>query len=64
LASDERGRFRRLVTERIGEGRLMTTRDAMQGAVAVGSLEGPQARAMAEDLRDNHRFTMAIPDAW
>jgi predicted nucleic acid-binding protein len=64
LASDERGRFRRLATERIGDGRLMTTRDALEQAVAVGSLEGPEARALAEDLRDNHRFMMAIPDIW
>jgi predicted nucleic acid-binding protein len=64
LASDERGRFRRLASERIGEGRLMTTRDALEQAVAVGSLDGSDARALAEDLRDNHRFTMAIPGTW
>jgi predicted nucleic acid-binding protein len=64
LASDERGRFRRLATERIGEGRLMTTREALEHAVTVGLLEGSEARALAEDLRDNHRFVMAIPDAW
>lgn len=64
LASDERGRFRRLATERIGEGRLVTTRDALEQAVAVGSLDGSEARALAEDLRDNHHFTMAIPGTW
>jgi predicted nucleic acid-binding protein len=64
LASDERGRFRRLATDRIGAGRLMSTRDALARAVATGVLSGPEARAIAEDLRDNHRFTMAIPDSW
>ena len=64
LASDERGRFRRQATERIGVDRLMTTRDALARAVVLGTISGSEARAIAEDLRDNHRFAMAIPDSW
>ena len=64
VASDERGRFRRLATERVGADHLMTTGAALGHAVAIGALLGSEARAIAEDLRDNHRFTMADPDAW
>jgi hypothetical protein len=42
----------------------MTTRDALEQAVAVGSLGGSEARALADELRDNHRFVMAIPETW
>lgn len=64
LASDERGRFRRLATERDGAGRLMTTREVLDRLVALGTLSGAEARAIVKDLRDNHRFAMAIPDSW
>lgn len=64
LASDERGRFRRLATDRIGSERLMTTLDALDQAIRIGALTGRDARVIAEDLRNNHRFAMTVPARW
>lgn len=64
VASDERGRFRRLAVERIGADRLLTTPMALSMAVEAGLLHTREARQLAEALRDSHRFTMRIPEDW
>lgn len=64
LASDERGRFLRTAVDRIGQDRILTTPLALSDAIRTGLIDGADARAIATELRNRHRFAMAIPDEW
>lgn len=64
IASDERGKFRRLAAERIGADRLVTTPQMLALAIDAGLLGGQDGRSIAEELRRSHRFSMDVPDDW
>lgn len=64
IASDERGRFRRVASDKIGIDRVITTPSVLALLVEGGHVAGGAARAMAAELRASHRFAMAVPDDW
>ncbi len=57
VACDERGRFRRLADERVGEARITTTPDLMLRAICANLLTVEEADAMKARL-EKHRFRM------
>jgi predicted nucleic acid-binding protein len=59
IASDEKGRFRREVFARLGEGRLVTTPGLFVLAIRAGAISVAEADH-AKAILENHRFRMAF----
>jgi predicted nucleic acid-binding protein len=57
LAADEKGRFRRELLARLGEGYLLNTLGALLTAIRTGVITVSEAEALRTQLRDN-RFKM------
>jgi predicted nucleic acid-binding protein len=61
IASDEKGRFRREVFARLGEGRLVTTPGLFVLAIRAGAISIAEADH-AKAILENHRFRLTFPD--
>lgn len=59
IASDEKGRFRREVLSRLGQGRLITTAGLFVLAIRTGLISIDDADQAKTEL-ENHRFRMTF----
>jgi hypothetical protein len=59
VASDEKGRFRREVLARLGQGRLLTTPGLFVLAIRAGAISIAEADN-AKAILENHRFRMTF----